>query len=74
MSGPKPRAGTIVPALGFLPSKLGDIMKGINEALNYVADTLLSIGAALVLASAVPRDLDRCRKSWIYSLIFGQAT
>jgi uncharacterized membrane protein len=28
----------------------------INEALNYVADTLLFAGAALVLASALPRD------------------
>jgi uncharacterized membrane protein len=28
----------------------------INEALNYVADTLLYGGAALVLASALPRD------------------
>jgi uncharacterized membrane protein len=31
----------------------------INEALNYVADTLLYAGAALVLASALPRDPDR---------------
>jgi uncharacterized membrane protein len=29
---------------------------GINEALNYVADTLLYAGAALALASALPRD------------------
>jgi len=28
----------------------------VNEALNYVADTLLFAGAALVLASALPRD------------------
>ena len=28
----------------------------INEALNYVADTLLFAGAALALASALPRD------------------
>jgi len=28
----------------------------INDALNYVADTLLFAGAALVLASALPRD------------------
>ena len=28
----------------------------INEAINYVADTLLYAGAALVLASALPRD------------------
>ena len=31
----------------------------INEALNYVADTLLFAGAALVLASALPHDPDR---------------
>jgi hypothetical protein len=34
-------------------------MKGINAALNYVADTLLFAGAALGLASAVPHDPDR---------------
>jgi uncharacterized membrane protein len=34
----------------------------INEALNYVADTLLFAGAALVLASALPRDPDRLEK------------
>lgn len=31
----------------------------INEGLNYVADTLLYAGAALVLASALPRGPDR---------------
>ena len=31
----------------------------INEALNYVVDTLLYAGAALALASALPRDPDR---------------
>jgi uncharacterized membrane protein len=31
----------------------------INDALNYVADTLLFAGTALVLASALPRDPDR---------------
>jgi uncharacterized membrane protein len=31
----------------------------INEALNYVADTLLYAGAALVLASSLPQDPDR---------------
>jgi uncharacterized membrane protein len=31
----------------------------INEALNYVADTWLYAGAALLLASALPRDPDR---------------
>ena len=35
----------------------------INEELNYVADTLLSAGAALVLASALPRDPDRVEKT-----------
>lgn len=34
----------------------------INEALNYVADTLLYAGAALVLASALSRDPDRVKK------------
>jgi hypothetical protein len=34
----------------------------INEGLNYVADTLLYAGAALVLASALPRDPDRLAK------------
>ena len=31
----------------------------INEGLNYVADTLLYAGAALLLASALPPDPDR---------------
>jgi len=35
----------------------------INEALNYVADTWLFAGAALVLASALPRDPDRVEKA-----------
>lgn len=35
----------------------------INEGLNYVADTLLYAVAALVLASAVPRDPDRVEKT-----------
>jgi len=35
----------------------------INEALNYVADTLLFAGAAFVLASALPRDPDRVEKT-----------
>jgi hypothetical protein len=35
----------------------------INEGLNYVADTLLYAGAALVLASALPRDPDRVEKT-----------
>jgi len=32
-----------------------------NDALNYVADTLLYAGSALALASALPRDPDRVR-------------
>jgi uncharacterized membrane protein len=35
----------------------------INEGLNYVADTLLYAGAALALASALPRDPDRLEKT-----------
>ena len=35
----------------------------INEALNYVADTLLYAGAALALASALPREPDRVEKA-----------
>jgi hypothetical protein len=31
----------------------------INEALNYVADTLLYAGAALAVASALPRDPEK---------------
>ncbi len=34
-----------------------------NEAINYVADTLLYAGAALALASALPRDPDRVAKT-----------
>jgi len=34
-----------------------------NEAINYVADTLLYAGAALALASALPRDADRVAKT-----------
>jgi hypothetical protein len=33
------------------------------EAINYVFDTLLYAGAALVLASALPRDPDRVEKT-----------
>ncbi|SPE28501.1 hypothetical protein SBA3_1450003 [Candidatus Sulfopaludibacter sp. SbA3] len=35
----------------------------INEAINYVADTLLFAGAALVLASALPRYPGRVQKT-----------
>jgi hypothetical protein len=34
-----------------------------NEAINYVADTWLFAGAALALASALPRNPDRVRKN-----------
>jgi hypothetical protein len=34
-----------------------------NEAINYVADTLLYAGSALALASALPRDPDRVEKT-----------
>lgn len=37
----------------------GGATADINEALNYVADTLQFAGAALVLASALPRDPDQ---------------
>jgi uncharacterized membrane protein len=35
----------------------------IMEAINYVFDTLLYAGTALVLASALPRDPDRAQKT-----------
>jgi len=35
----------------------------INQALNYVADTLLFAGAALSLAAALPRDADRADRT-----------
>lgn len=35
----------------------------VNEALNYVGDTLLFAGTALVLASALPRDPGRAEKT-----------
>jgi uncharacterized membrane protein len=35
----------------------------INEAINYVADTLLYAGSALALASALPRDTDHVQKT-----------
>ena len=41
---------------------LGGSTTEINEGLNYVADTLLYAGAALVLASGLPRDPDRLAK------------
>jgi uncharacterized membrane protein len=41
----------------------GGSVPQINEELNYIADTLLSAGAALALASALPRDPDRAEKT-----------
>jgi uncharacterized membrane protein len=38
----------------------------INEGLNYVADTLLFAGAALVLASALPHDPERVEKRSVH--------
>jgi uncharacterized membrane protein len=41
----------------------GGSAEEFNDALNYLADTLLYAGTALVLASALPRDPDRAQKS-----------
>ncbi len=47
---------TVLPYLVILILALGGSTPDFNEALNYVADTLLFAGAALALASALPRD------------------
>lgn len=50
---------TAVTLLLYLPILVVAVIRStpeINEALNYVADTLLYAGAALALASALPRD------------------
>jgi uncharacterized membrane protein len=50
---------TVLVLLLYLPILFlarGGSTPEINEALNYVADTLLFAGSALVLASALPRD------------------
>ncbi len=50
---------TIVVLFIYLPALINAIIGSspeINEGLNYVADTLLYAGAALALASALPRD------------------
>lgn len=52
---------TLVLYLGILIRAHG--AEAINEALNYVADTLLYAGAALLLASALPRGPDRVESS-----------
>jgi hypothetical protein len=41
----------------------GGTTPAIMEAMNYVFDTLLYAGTALVLASALPRDSDRVEKT-----------
>lgn len=50
---------TVFPYLAMLIHSAAGSAPEINEALNYVADTLLFAGAALALASALPRDPDR---------------
>ena len=54
---------TLFPYLLILILAHGGSTAEINEALNYVADTLLYAGVALVLASALPRDSDRVEKT-----------
>jgi uncharacterized membrane protein len=49
---------TLVPYLVILILAHGGSTPEITEAINYVADTLLFAGAALALASALPRDPD----------------
>ncbi len=55
---------TAIPYLLILILSYGRSTPEITEAINYVADTLLFAGAALVLASALPRDPDRLEKTW----------
>jgi uncharacterized membrane protein len=52
---------TLFPYLAMLVRAHG--APEFNEAINYVADTLLYAGAALALASALPRDPDRVEKT-----------
>ena len=54
---------TLFPYLAILILALGGSAADINEAVNYVADTLLFAGAALALASALPRDPDGGKKT-----------
>jgi hypothetical protein len=56
---------TLVPYLVILVLAHGGSSPQITEAINYVADTLLYAGAALALASALPRDPDRVAKTWL---------
>jgi uncharacterized membrane protein len=54
---------TLFPYLFILILAHGGSTPEINEALNYVADTLLYAGAALALASALARDPDRVEQT-----------
>jgi uncharacterized membrane protein YphA (DoxX/SURF4 family) len=57
---------TVVTLFLYLPIWIlarGGTTPEIMEAINYVFDTLLYAGAALVLASALPRDPDRVEKT-----------
>jgi len=56
-------AATLFLYLPILILDHGGSVPDINEAINYVADTLLYAGAALALASALPRDPDRVEKA-----------
>ena len=50
---------TLFPYLAILIHAWGGSASDVNDAINYVADTLLFAGAALALASALPRAGDR---------------
>ena len=52
---------TVFPYLAILLLARG--APEFNEAINYVADTLLYAGSALAVASALPRDPDRMAKT-----------
>ncbi len=52
---------TLFPYLAMLVRAHG--APEFNEAINYVADTLLYAGAALALASALPREPDRVQRT-----------
>lgn len=53
---------TLYPYLLIMVHDRGGSPTVVNDALNYVADTLLYAGAALALASALPRDTDRAER------------
>jgi uncharacterized membrane protein len=59
---------TVLTLFLYLPMLIlahGGSMLEINQALDNVFDTLLFAGAALVLASALPRDSDRIEKTQV---------